>query len=86
MLARRPRRTRSATSKAQVAIAALRGAKTVAELAETFEVYPPQITAWNAQPLKHGSEVFGAQAGGTLAPGTEKIKSKTFASPCGMTF
>ena len=58
VLARRPRRNRSATSKAQVAIAALRGAKTVAELAETFEVYPPQITAWNAQPLKHGSEFF----------------------------
>ena len=37
-MARRPRRTHSPTFKAQVAVAALRGDKTIAEIAEKFEV------------------------------------------------
>ena len=49
VMARRPRRTHSATFKAQVAVAALRGDKTIAEIAEKFEVHPNQVTYWKAQ-------------------------------------
>ena len=52
------------------AIAALRGDKSVAELAETFEVHPNQIAPWKTQLPERSSEVFGEKAYGTPAPGT----------------
>lgn len=44
----RMRRNHGASFKAQVALAALKGDKTLAELAEHFRVHPTQITAWNS--------------------------------------
>jgi transposase len=67
-MARRQRRTHSATFKAQVAVAALRGDKTVDELAEKIEVHPNQVAAWKAQLLERGSEAFGKKADGNPAP------------------
>ncbi len=75
-MARRPRRTHSPTFKAQVAHAALRGEKTVAELAEKFEIHPNQIAAWKAQLLERSSEVVGEKADGTPAPNLEKMEAK----------
>lgn len=45
-----------------VALAAIRGAKTLAELAEQFDVRPNQITQWRSQLLEGASGVFGAVA------------------------
>ena len=75
-MARRPRRTHSASFKAQVAVAALRGDKTIAEIAEEFEVHPNQVTAWKTQLLKRSSEAFGEKADGTSAPNIEKLEAK----------
>jgi len=44
-MVRRPRRTHSAACKAEVIVAALRGDKVIAEIAEQFEVQPNQVTA-----------------------------------------
>jgi transposase-like protein len=49
VLARRQRRTHSATFKAQVADPAWRGGKTIAEIAEKFELHHNQVTSWKAQ-------------------------------------
>lgn len=48
-MSRRPRRDHSAGFKAKVALAAIRGNKTLAELAEQFDVHGNQITQWTSQ-------------------------------------
>ncbi len=48
---RRTRRDHSASFKAKVALAAIRGDKTLVELAEQFDVHPNQISDWKQQVL-----------------------------------
>lgn len=62
-MTRRVRRTHSPAFKAKVALAAIKGEKTLAELAQQFDVHPNQITAWKAQLSEGAAEVFGAGAG-----------------------
>jgi transposase len=45
--------------KAQLALAALKGDRTLSELAERFDVRPNQITRWRKEPLERAAEVFG---------------------------
>ncbi len=56
---KRTRRNHGAPFKAQVALAAVKGDKTLAELAEQFQVHPTQITEWKQQLLARAAEVFG---------------------------
>ena len=55
---RRTRRNHSANFKAKVALAALRGDKTLSELAEQFDVHPNQISDWKQQMLDGAAGVF----------------------------
>ena len=55
---RRPRRNHAAKFKAKVALAALKGEKTLAELAEQFDIHPNQITDWKTQLVKQSEAVF----------------------------
>ena len=48
-MTRRARRTHSPAFKAKVALAALKGEKMLAELAQQFDVHPNQITTWRGQ-------------------------------------
>src|SRR3990172_1722893 len=50
---KRPRRNHSPVFKAKVALQALRGDKTLAELAQQHDIHPNQITTWKSQLLEH---------------------------------
>jgi transposase-like protein len=54
----RKRRTFSGAFKAKVALAAVRGDKTTAELASKFGVHGNQVSAWKKQLLEGASELF----------------------------
>src|SRR5215210_4216507 len=60
-MSRRPRRNHSPAFKAKVALAAVKGEKTLTELAQQFDVRPNQITAWKAQLLEGAAGVFGSE-------------------------
>ena len=59
-MTKRTRRTHGPAFKAKVALAAIKGEKTLAELAKLFDVYPGQITAWKAQLQEGAAGVFGS--------------------------
>ncbi len=56
---RRKRRNHSPNFKAKVALAAIRGDRTLAELAEQFDVHPNQIQDWRRKLLDNAEDVFG---------------------------
>ena len=56
---KRTRRNHGAAFKAQVALAACKGDKTLAELAEQFGVHSIQITEWKRHLLEQVADVFG---------------------------
>jgi len=58
-MTRRPRRNHTAVFKAKVALAALKGDKTLAELAQQFDVHPNQITDWKTRLQEGAAGVFG---------------------------
>ena len=45
-MSKRPRRNHTPAFKAKVALAAIKGDRTLAQLAEQFDVHPNQITTW----------------------------------------
>ena len=57
-MARRPRRNHRPAFKAKVALAALKGDRTMSELATQFDVHPNQIKQWKDQLLDGVSDVF----------------------------
>lgn len=57
-MARRKRRNHSSAFKAQVALAAIKGDKTLAELAQQHDIHPNQISDWKTQLLERAAQVF----------------------------
>jgi len=56
---RRKRRTHKPEFKAKVALAALQGDLTMAEIMKKFDVHANQVTDWKKQLLSSAPEVFG---------------------------
>ena len=67
-MSRRPRRNHPSAFKAKVALAAVKGEKTLAELAEQFDIHPNQITQWKSQLLEGAAGVFGEARSDQPAP------------------
>ena len=53
------RRRHSGAFKAKVALEAIRGERTVNELASLFQVHPSQIATWKKQALEGLPKLFG---------------------------
>ena len=71
-MTRRPRRNHSPVFKAKVvALAAIKGEKTLPELAQQFDVHPNQIAQWRAQLLDGASGVFGDATKTEAAPAVD---------------
>ena len=67
------RRNHSAEFKAKVALAAVRGDRTLSELASQFDVHPNQITQWKTQLLDRAAQLFGAGTGQAEKPVDMKV-------------
>ena len=72
-MSRRPRRNHSAEFKAKVALATVRGDRTLSELASQFDVHPNQITQWKTQLLDRAAQLFGAGTGQAEKPVDMKV-------------
>ena len=74
-MTRRARRTHSPAFKVKVAVAAVRGERTLSELAKQFDVHPNQITAWKAQLLDGAAGIFGGERSGASTEPAIDIKA-----------
>ena len=72
-MSRRPRRNHSPAFKAKVAIAAIKGDRTIAQIADQFDVHPNQVTSWKAQLEGGAAEVFdgGSSSCSPAAPAVD---------------
>lgn len=73
---KRTRRNHGATFKAQVAVAAIKGDKTLTKVAEQFSVHPTQITEWKQQLLARAAEVFGGTKPTADTPDLKTLHAK----------
>jgi transposase-like protein len=73
-MTRRARRSHAPAFKAKVALAAIKGEKTLTELAQQYDVHPNQITAWRAQVMEGVAGLFGSGASDTAAPPAVDVK------------
>jgi len=67
-MSRRPRRNHSAAFKAKVALEALKGERTIAEVAQRHDVHPNQVTEWRRQLLERAADVFGGSSASAEPP------------------
>jgi transposase len=74
-MTRRVRRNHSPAFKAKVAWAAIKGEKTLANLAQQFDVHPNQITQWRSQLLEGAAGVFGSEAKSEAAAPAIDVKT-----------
>ncbi|MBD1848411.1 transposase [Leptolyngbya sp. ST-U4] len=68
------RKQYNAQFKAKVALAAIRGEKTVAELASQYEVHPTMINNWKRQLLEGASNVFESSSSAVSAQSDQQAQ------------
>jgi transposase-like protein len=68
------RRNHSAVFKAKVALAAVKGEATLAEMAQRFDVHPNQITQWKSKLLERTADVFASASERNAEPDDVPLK------------
>ena len=79
-MTKRTRRNHTPAFKAKVAVAALKGEKTLAELAQLFDVHVNQITQWKSQLLEGAAGVFNH---GRSEPSSQPVDLKALHAKIG---
>ncbi|WLC12542.1 IS3 family transposase [Bradyrhizobium elkanii] len=74
-MSKRARRQHAPAFKAKVALAAIKGEMTLAQLAEHFDVHPNQITQWKSQLQEAAAEVFGPGGGNRTSEPAVDVKT-----------
>ncbi len=74
-MSRRARRNHTPAFKAKVALAAVKGDRTLTQLAEQFDVHPNQITSWKAQLEGGAADVFGPGSGHAASQPAVDVKA-----------
>jgi putative transposase len=74
----RKRKSHSGPFKAQVAIAALKGDKTVNELAALYGVHPTMIHAWKKLLVDNAEELFTSGANKTSSAEHEALQAQLY--------
>ena len=80
-MSRRARRNHTSAFKAKVAIAAIKGDRTLVQLAEQFDIHPNQISSWKDQLLEGAAEVFATSS--SARPSTPKVDIKALHAKIG---
>jgi transposase len=75
-MTKRTGRTHSGALKAKVALVVVKGERTLAELAQQFDVHPNQITEWKRQLQERAADVFGAGGPVSNEPDVETLRAK----------
>ena len=74
-MSRRTRRNHTPAFKAKVALAAVKGDRTLAQIAEQFDVHPNQVTSWKAQLEGGAADVFGPGSGHAVSQPAVDVKA-----------
>ena len=74
-MTKRTRRNHSPDLKAKVALAAVKGDRTIAQLSEQYGVHASQITTWKDQLLAGAANVFGPGGGSASVSPAIDIKA-----------
>ena len=76
-MTKRTRRNHASGFKAKVALAAVKGDKTVVEIAQHYEVHPNQVTEWKRQLQEKAADVFeGKTPVGKAEPDLKVLPAK----------
>lgn len=73
------RRRHDPEFKARVALEAIKGVKTIQEIAKEYDVHPVQVSEWKKTMAKNAASAFGAGAGKTDAEEFERERERLHA-------
>jgi transposase-like protein len=75
-MSKRPRRNHAPAFKTKVALDALKGAETLVELSQRYQVHTNQITEWKKQLLEHAADVFSKDRKDDQLPSVKDLHAK----------
>ena len=75
-MTKRTRRNHSPTFKGQVAIASLKGDKTLSELSQQFDVHPNQISDCKTPLMDRSAQILGDSAAKVAEPDIKTLHAK----------